>query len=244
MASRFTETGKWRDSWFRSLDVESKLVWLWLCDNCDACGYLEWVPEVVSQDLKVEEGRIVEIISSFDRKLIWSEDRGSLVIPNFLRHQKNLPMLKSPAHLGIAKRWYAVSHKFHNCFLDSKLGIVRGIDTLSIPYPNPIDTLSIPLPYPKDTLSKGYRYPLGKGIGNGKGNSEGGVGETFEPFGFNDLGLALQQEGLKGKAKEVWDHWRGLRFQDKGYRVDLEYVIADAVKTYGSQDKPSTQGDF
>lgn len=38
MAKRFTDTGKWRNEWFRTLPIKAKLVWTYLCDECDFSG--------------------------------------------------------------------------------------------------------------------------------------------------------------------------------------------------------------
>lgn len=38
MGKRFTESGKWMDSWFRRLTAAQKLGYLYLLDNCDAAG--------------------------------------------------------------------------------------------------------------------------------------------------------------------------------------------------------------
>lgn len=38
---RFTDAEKWRDPWFRKLPWQQKLLWLYLCDNCDAAGVIE-----------------------------------------------------------------------------------------------------------------------------------------------------------------------------------------------------------
>ena len=38
MAKRFTDTHKWRNPWFRDLSDKAKLVWVYLCDECDHSG--------------------------------------------------------------------------------------------------------------------------------------------------------------------------------------------------------------
>lgn len=41
MKKRFTDTDKWSDKWFRPLSATAKLLWIWLCDNCDNAGVVD-----------------------------------------------------------------------------------------------------------------------------------------------------------------------------------------------------------
>ena len=45
---RFTENQKWADQWFRKLDPQLKLLWLWLLDNCDHAGVIDFDPELAA----------------------------------------------------------------------------------------------------------------------------------------------------------------------------------------------------
>ena len=40
MPKRFTDSEKWKDRWFRSLNPPEKLAWLYLLDNCDQAGVI------------------------------------------------------------------------------------------------------------------------------------------------------------------------------------------------------------
>jgi hypothetical protein len=41
MAYRYTDTNKWNDTWYSNLRPIEKLLFNYLCDNCDCAGFLE-----------------------------------------------------------------------------------------------------------------------------------------------------------------------------------------------------------
>lgn len=177
MAYRFTDTGKWSDHWYLNLGVEGKLLWNYLCDTCDICGNMEFIPKVISSQTGIKESEIEALTKGLGKGLIWNIDGTGFILRNYLKHQKNLPIGGSPFHKGIINRWYEISHKFPNCVIDKVIGITDEAERVTIPLPNPKHTLTIPLQKGYQTPSIGLPNPIGKG--KGKGNKEGGVGETI-----------------------------------------------------------------
>lgn len=59
MAKRLTDTEKWNDTWFRSLPMQYKLFWNYLCDNCDSAGVWEadlpWASEMIGFNIHLSE---------------------------------------------------------------------------------------------------------------------------------------------------------------------------------------------
>lgn len=41
MAKRFTDSNKWRNEWFRTLPIQAKLTWTYLCDECESHGVIK-----------------------------------------------------------------------------------------------------------------------------------------------------------------------------------------------------------
>ncbi len=66
---RFTETGKWRDPWYRKLSSRAKLLWGWLTDNCDNAGVIDLDLESASFDIgeTIEPNHVAELESRLER---------------------------------------------------------------------------------------------------------------------------------------------------------------------------------
>ena len=91
--NRFSETDKWKDSWFRKLSAPSKLLFLYILDTCDNAGFFEMDTEMCAFITKMEEKHVLGAIKGLNRSLLGADDRDELFyVKNFLRHQRNLPL--------------------------------------------------------------------------------------------------------------------------------------------------------
>lgn len=93
MAKRFTETTKWSDKWFRTLPAGSKLVFLYLCDNCDGAGFYEIDFGMMAFQIGVDAAVVEGSCKGLSKPLLYATDGSDWVwLKSFLRHQKNLPL--------------------------------------------------------------------------------------------------------------------------------------------------------
>jgi len=133
MAYRLTNTEKWGDSWFCSLKPTEKLLFMYLCDNCNLAGFVEYIPKRWALDIGVDKKGIEEGLKGIQRGIAWSKEEDCVYICNFLKHQKNYPFNeKNLAHQSIIKIFGNYSDKFdiHN-ITEFVEGGYKGLSTPS-----------------------------------------------------------------------------------------------------------------
>ncbi len=97
---RFTETEKWKDPWFRKLDGRLKLLWFWLCDQCDGAG-------IIDPDMDLAAFQIGVAVSELD--LACFEDRlrkignGKWMLTKFIPFQYGELSEACPAHKPVLR---------------------------------------------------------------------------------------------------------------------------------------------
>ena len=115
MSYRFTNTDKWSDAWFLELKPIEKLLFMYLCDNCDIAGFIEYTPKKWAYDIGSEKGIIEGACKGLVRGLINSENNDCVFIKNFLKHQKIYPFNEKNTlyNKGIISRFNANANKFN-----------------------------------------------------------------------------------------------------------------------------------
>ena len=86
MAKRFTDTEKWKKSFFRNLQAPYKLVWLYLLDDCDHAGVWNVEFDVMKLRTGIPASQ-EEILSVFEGRIIPFDDNTKWFVPDFIEFQ-------------------------------------------------------------------------------------------------------------------------------------------------------------
>ena len=103
MPKRFTDTEKWKKPFIRNLSAPYKLLWLYICDDCDHSGI--WQVDIDVAKIRIgEDINEQDAIKFFDDKIIKIDNGNKWFIPSFIDFQ--YPSGLNPdnkAHGGIIK---------------------------------------------------------------------------------------------------------------------------------------------
>ena len=207
---RFTETDKWKDKWFRGLDPASKLLFMFLIDNCDNAGFIEKDFELWSFHTGIDQEAMEGAYKGLARGLIEASDW--IWIKGFLRHQKHLPLNPdNRAHGQIIELLRSKAIMFKDVWGDVEelLGACKGLIS-----PTGIG--------------------IGKGIGKGKGKDKGIVkGEIKKQA--EELYSAYPRKEGRGDALKAIE--KALTKQPFDYLLKRVKLFADLKTPWTPKDK-------
>lgn len=104
MAKRFTDTEKYKDPWFRKLKPELKMLFLFICDDCNHAGI--WKENFDSFELFYGKKMTHEDMKGFGDKILrLNED--TYYIKGFIKFQYGILYENNSAHLGVIKQLVA-----------------------------------------------------------------------------------------------------------------------------------------
>lgn len=139
MAKRFTDTEKWKKTWFRELSPKMKCAWEYLRDMCDHAGVWEadfaLMKFFVGEDISRQE-----LENSFQGRILSLQEGKKYLLLGFLKFQ--YVSLKN-------------GNRTHESAKTILKAVAPEIDPESLTeYPKPYRTLSIPYAYPIPTPSE------------------------------------------------------------------------------------------
>jgi len=103
MAKRFTDTEKWKKPFLRNMPTSYKLLWLYICDDCDHSGI--WQVDIDVAKIKIgEEINQQEAVKYLGNKIFVFDGGNKWFIPSFIEFQYPSGLSeKNNAHVGIIK---------------------------------------------------------------------------------------------------------------------------------------------
>lgn len=144
MPKRFTDSGKFRNPWYRSMSPKIKCLWEYMLSECDIAGIIEI--DLPSMSFHIGEEIHMNDLSVFDEKIYFIDEK-KVFIPSFIEFQQKELNENNKAHKNIIK----TLEKYNiPVSLDMK-DFQRGFKG----------------------ASKGLQSPTGNSKGKGKGNSKG-----------------------------------------------------------------------
>ena len=86
MSKRFTDTEKWKKPFIRSLQGAYKLLWLYICDDCDHAGI--WQVDLDVAQIRIgEKIDLKNAINAFGDKIVVFDGGNKWFIPAFIEFQ-------------------------------------------------------------------------------------------------------------------------------------------------------------
>jgi len=103
MAKRFIDTNIWNKAWFRKLDTNSKLIWIYVLTKCDHAGIFDADYEAMNFYIGTALEDFKDIPVTIREKMQLIEDN-QFFIPSFIEYQYGQLRINSKPHLSVIKR--------------------------------------------------------------------------------------------------------------------------------------------
>jgi len=103
MAKRFIDTKIWDKAWFRKLNTNSKLIWIYILTKCDHAGILDADWEAMNFFIGTDINNYDDIPDSIKNKMEFI-DENQFFIPSFIEYQYGNLKINSKPHLSVIKR--------------------------------------------------------------------------------------------------------------------------------------------
>jgi len=229
---KFTDSEKWRDPWFRSLDLQTKTLWIFILDEADNAGIWELDGDYFQYATGIKKD-LSTLLSKLGDRVVLLPDERHLLVPKYCFYQQGGFLTESkPAH----RRIFQLLQR-HELEQDAKGNLCHS------------NAIAMPSVCHADGIS------LGIGIGLGK-NKEGVKGETISeiplPPQLDDLGfLAAWDEWVAYRRERNLPPYKPLGLQaqrtrlcgwvdDHGIKVVIDGIRTSIANNYNGLFEPKS----
>jgi hypothetical protein len=210
MTRRYTESEKWKDTWFRKLSPSEKLFLLYLYDECDVAGFWEIDTELASFQTGLSSIEIIEAMKGLSRACEINGE--NLWVKRFVRYQQPTYPLNpaNNAHKTIIQK------------LEAKSGFSENVDRVLIGkgLVSPYEGASEPL------FNEGGMKPLARGpvtSSNVTSTNNKNKRENKTELPNDDLEKVLKR--LNELREQNWE-WESYRPLTSKHKKNTEHITA------------------
>jgi len=100
MAKRLTDTEKWNDDWYISLDNDYRIIWQWLLDNCNHAGICKRSIRIMNLMCNTSILEI-DLLEKMEGRVIVADN--NWFIPKFLKFQYPTLQSNKPVIISVIK---------------------------------------------------------------------------------------------------------------------------------------------
>ena len=147
MSNRLTNVDKWNDVWFSNLTPHAKLLFIFLCENCDNAGVYEYNKKFMLFYMGISEEELRKAIEEIRKIYVKSNDGNRIWIRNYLKHQKKLPLNDNNNNhkqiILILKENLSYDKKFKGCKEMTSI-LPESIKIVKRPYTKNVSEESLP----------------------------------------------------------------------------------------------------
>lgn len=207
MAKRFTDSGKFRDNWYRKLTPNQKCLWEFIISECSLAGIIDI--DFDSLEFHIGAKITIEDFEPLNERIYTLPD-GKVFIPKFITFQQKELNENNRAHKNIIENL-------------SKYGIdlSLNLENFERGFKGASKGLSSPA---------GNSIGKGNGLGNGKSTGKGNKGLLREELN-NILASSDICEEIK-KSISDWLEYKNFKYAKKGFETLLQ-VIKKKIAKYG-----------
>lgn len=127
MAKRFTDSDKYKDPWFRKLSPTCKMLFLFMCDDCNHAGI--WKENLDTFNFIYKTSATKEDIDAMGDKVL-KVNQETYLIQSFIKFQYGKLNPENKAHLGVIRALSYIGVDYLPYLAPSKeLGSPLGIGT-------------------------------------------------------------------------------------------------------------------